>query len=197
MLTRPVPLRTLAPAATFASTILVCAPFANAAPHDPPELELIGTLGYGIAHTRGIDEPLASARFGLRGVGWLTDHFGVGLEGGGFAHGFNVAKSNIACGAPDAPCPDYGDRKGGWVAPLALLSTRLSSVRPYAGASLGLAWASRTGGTGRTSWMSPAVALLGGVSADVSRLTLNFDARGDAIDDVVDATAEVGLGVNF
>jgi hypothetical protein len=154
----------------------------------------------GLSHTHGVDSALGSVRWSLRGLYWFSDRFGVGMEGGGFAVNFNAPGDNIACGAPlsSAACVDNGARNGVWLAPLALFSTRLGSVRPFAGVSLGLAWMSLgQGGVGKESWVSPTVALLGGASVDLWHFTLAFDVRGDAVDDVLDATAELGLGANF
>jgi hypothetical protein len=163
------------------------------------ELQVIGALGYGFAHTHGAAGTLASGRLSLRGLGWLSDQFGLGLEGGSFSNSYNGPTTNIACGAPPfRMCADTGSRDGGWIAPLAMLSARLGIVRPYAGVSLGVAWVSRSGEiAGRRSWLSPAVALLGGVNVDLWRFTVALDMRGDAIDDVIDATAELGVGVNL
>ena len=163
------------------------------------ELQFIGALGVGLAHSKGVDGAFASGRWSLRVLDWPFEVYGFGLEGGGFSHGFALPSSSVACGPPSAsPCLDDGARNGGWIAARGMLGKRFGIVRPYGGLSLGVAWASRSPSIGgRTSWETPAVALLAGAGVDLWRFTLALEARGDAIDDVVDATLDLGLGLNF
>jgi hypothetical protein len=178
--------------ATAFALLFVSASSASAQTSDFPEVEALGSLGFGVSQRGG--GPALAARGTLSASYWPSPFFGTGIEGGAFANE-TWGSSNVGCGAPTSLCGDPRDRTGWFIVPR-LFVGKLWFVHWFAALGIGFAH-EEFPIYPRASYDSWMASLEGGADVTLAPLSVVPSIAADAMDGGAALYLKLSLGLNF